>query len=422
MKMSVHQNYSKHEVKKLRILMIAPSFPPHNQGGGGSFYKTLAHKLFERGHSITVITGYHGKELKKENLETRDGKIEIIWLPLMKIAQEKYPQMQESLPPNIQSFFQSKTINHKNYDLIHMLAFGHLLIDILNLVMRTQRKILTIHGFPKFIEKKDEGRADQLIKLSYRIYLNTLGKHTLNSARIITVPSSFVAEECIQQGISPSKVKTIPNGLDLQNYCPAQSCYELEKKYNIMKEDVLILSIARIVWLKGFEYAIDAIHQVVKQTERSIKYMIVGPIEDQKYYSKLVKQVEMLGLKNNVIFTGLLDIVSQKDQNLKLQALTRADIFLVTSLHESFGFVVLEAMAVGKPIVASNLEGIACILDNMKTGILVNPTISKEIADAVTTLLNNPILCKKLSDNANYEIKKYDWETIVDSYEKIYRQ
>jgi phosphatidylinositol alpha-mannosyltransferase len=185
---------------------------------------------------------------------------------------------------------------------------------------------------------------------------------------------------------------------------------------------VLILSIARIVWLKGFEYAIESLHQVMKIIKKPIKYMIIGPIEDKKYYSKLCEQIEKVGLKDNVIFTGSLGITSKEDQNLKLQALTKADIFLVPSLHESFGLVILEAMAMGKPIVASNIEGIASILDNMKTGILVNPIIPKEIADAITTLLGNSTLCTKLSENAKCEVKKYDWDVIVDNYEKIYRQ
>jgi len=400
--------------------MIAPSFPPYNQGGGGIFYKTLVQRLAARGHSITLIAGYYGKGLKRENLEIGEEKIKIIWIPLMKLAQKKYPQIQESLPPNILSFYHLRTTFYDRYDIVHILAFGHLLVDVLNLLIRIRRKILTVHGFPKSIE--NEGGATLLIKLFYKIYLETLGKYTLNSATTITTPSDFVSKDCIKMGLSPCKIKTIPNGIDLQSYISVQHFYELEKKYNIMKDDVLILSIARIVWLKGFEYAIESLPQIMKTTKKSIKYMIIGPIEDRKYYSKLCEQIEKLGLKDNVIFTDLLGITSQRDQNLKLQALSRADIFLVSSLHESFGFVVLEAMAMGKPIVASNIEGIAAILDNMKTGILVNPNISEEISHAITLLLSNSTLCKKLSENAKREVKKYDWEMILDNYEKIYRQ
>jgi glycosyltransferase involved in cell wall biosynthesis len=415
-----HNNPFSYDQKKLRILMVAPSFPPYNQGGGGIFYKTLVQRLAARGHSITVIAGYYEKGLKRQNLEIGQEKIKIIWIPLMKLAQKKYPQIQESLPPNFLSFYHLRSTFYERYDIVHILAFGHLLVDVLNLLIRVRRKILTVHGFPKFTER--EGNADLIIKLFYKIYLETLGKYTLNSATTITTPSDFVSKDCIKMGLSPHKIKTIPNGIDLQSYISVQQFYELEKKYNIMNDDVLILSIGRIVWLKGFEYAIDSLPQVMKVTKKSIKYMIIGPIEDRKYYSKLCEQIGKIGLKDNVIFTDLLGITSQADQNLKLQALSRTNIFLVSSLHESFGFVVLEAMAMGKPIVASNIEGIAAILDNMKTGILVNPSTPEEISRAITILLSNSALCKKLSENAKREVKKYDWSMVVDSYEKIYRQ
>ena len=372
----------------------------------------IAQKLVERGHKVTIITGYRSKELKRE---VRD-KIEIIWVPLLAatITTKKYSQFQDHLPPNLKSLLYLSIINYKEHDVIHLLAFGHLLIDYINLVSRSKRKILTVHGFPKYVES--EGKATYITKLLYKLYLKTLGKYTLNSAKIITAPTNFVAQDCIKKGdIDSSKIRLIPNGIDLKSYNPVQYD-ELEEKYKITKDDVLIVSIARIVWLKGLEYAIEAILQVSKIINKSIKYMIIGPIQDYNYYSTLNKQIQRLGLQDNVIFTG-----HYADLSLKLPALTRSDIFLVPSLHESFGMVVLEAMAMGKPIVASNIEGIACILEHMNTGILVNPTQPNEIANAITTLLFNPELCKKLSENASCTVNKYDWNIIIDSYEKVYQ-
>ena len=374
----------------------------------------IAQKLVERGHKVTIITGHSSKELKRE---IRDG-IEIIWVPLLAatITTKKYPQFQDHLPPNLKSLLYLRTLNYKEHDVIHLLAFGHLLIDYINLVSRSsQRKILTVHGFPKYVES--EGKATYLTKLVYKLYLKTLGKYTLNSAKIITAPTNFVVQDCIKKGcgIDSSKIRVIPNGIDLKSYKPVQYD-ELEEKYKITKDDVFIVSIARIVWLKGLEYAIEAVLQVSKIINKPIKYMIIGPIQDYNYYSTLNKQIQRLGLQDSIIFTS-----HYSDLSLKLPALTRADIFLIPSLHESFGMVVLEAMAMGKPIVASNIEGIACILEHMNTGILVNPTQSSEIANAITTLLFNPELCKKLSENASYTVNKYDWNMIIDSYEKVYQ-
>jgi len=397
----------------LKVLLVAPDYPPYNQGGGGVVYMTIAQKMAQRGHNVSVIAGYNGNELKKEFVEENGHRIEVFWVPLMSIFTNKHPKFKSYLPPKLTAFRYLNALNYNDYDVIHLLAFGHILTDFINLVARSHRKILTIHGFPKYVES--QGNASFFTKLLYKLYTNTLARFTLNSTDTITVVTKFVAEECLKNGIKPHKVKIISNGIDLDRYINVK--YDLlQEKYKIMKEDVLLLSIARIDWFKGFENAIEPIDQLMKKTNRPFKYMIIGAIEDRYYYSKLKKQIESKGIKNNVIFTGFID------HSLKLQALTRADIFLVPSLHESFGIVSLEAMAMGKPIVASNLEGISCILDHMSTGFLVQAGRPIEIADAITNLLDNPELRNKLSSNAKIEVKKYDWNKIMDNYEMIYRQ
>jgi glycosyltransferase involved in cell wall biosynthesis len=214
--------------------------------------------------------------------------------------------------------------------------------------------------------------------------------------------------------IRNSKIQTISNGIDLKLYTPIQS-NELENKYFITQDDILLLSIGRVIWFKGFEYAIESASLLAKKTDRHVKYMIIGQIEDHAYFSALNRQIERLNLKDNVIFTGF------TDQKFKLSALSRADVFLIPSLHETFGIVTLEAMAMGIPIVASRIEGIEDTLEDMNTGIFVPPAKPERICDAILSLLNEADLYKKISTNAKCKVKGYDWDRITDCYEKIYR-
>ena len=404
----------------MKILLVVPDYLPFNQqsfhSGGRTVYKAIAEKLAERGHNITIVAGYPHKKLKKEIVYTSNsgGKINLISLPIMRLLPDRYPKFQSYLPPTLKSLQYLRSLNYDDYEVIHLLAFGHLLTDLINLIIKSKKKkILTIHGFPKYVEK--EGQANYLTKVFFKIYLKTLGKHTLNSASIITVVTPFVANDSISKGVDPSKIKIILNGIDLKKYNPMLYHDELEEKYGITKEDVLLLSIGRIVWIKGFEYAIDSIPKVMRTIKRSIKYMVIGSIEDQIYFTDLKQKIKRLGLEKNIIFTGIVD------ENTKLSALSRADIFLAPSIHETFGIMSLEAMAMDKPIVASNVEGMANILDNMNTAILFTPARSEEISDAITKLLFDPQLAKKLSNNARCEVKKYDWDNIIDSYEEMYR-
>ena len=157
-------------------------------------------------------------------------------------------------------------------------------------------------------------------------------------------------------------------------------------------------------------------HKVAEATGKSIKYLVIGSIEDQSYYLKLEKQIETLSLRNSVNFTGFLS------HSMKLQALSRSNIFLAPSLHEGFGLVILEAMALGKPIVASNCEGFKHIVKNLTNGLLVEPANPEEMADAILLLLCNPDLQEKLSKNGLISVKKYDWVKRVKAYEELYKK
>jgi glycosyltransferase involved in cell wall biosynthesis len=399
----------------MKVLFVTPGYPPYTQGGGEVVYQTLARKLARKGHNITIISSYYGKEPRKERicLTENEGQINVIWFPLMRFLDKRYPQMRSSLPPTVRSLVYLRRINYNQYDVIHLLAFGHLLIDYVAMVAKSPKKILTVHAFPKYVEKN--GEANFLLKILYKIYIRILGKHTFDSATKVTTISQFTAEECVKKGVLSNKIKVIPNGINLHDYKPL-SYRELAEKFHICNDDILILTIGRIVWYKGLEYALEAIGQVAKTAGRKIKYVVMGSIEDKDYYRMLNKQVGKLGLNEKVVFAGFLS------QNLKLQALSRANIFLAPSLHEGFGLTLLEAMALKKPIIASNCEGIKCILEHDKTGILVKPASSEEVADAIRLLLSNPDIQEKLSKNAFSEVQKHSWKNVVERYEGLYER
>jgi glycosyltransferase involved in cell wall biosynthesis len=388
---------------------VTPDFPQKIITGGGIVIERIAEGLFKRGHKVLVIAGYPGKSFfQKPWREVKNNNYEILWIPLIPTLN---PKLKLSMPPTLPSLKYLKSIDYSKYDIIHLNGLAHLLIDCVNLIIKNPRKILTIHAFPKYVEEE----ASFFIKCIYKIYFQTLCKYTINSTKFITVVSKFTAEECLKKGIPANRLKVITNGISLKNYYHLP-CDELCKKFNIKENDLVFLSISRIVWYKGIEYVLNALHKVLLETKIPIKYIIVGSIEDKNYYLYLTKLIRKLNLKDNVIFTGFLS------HEMKLQALTRANLFIAPSLHEGFGLVILEAMALGKPIIASNCEGFRCIIKHMKTGILVKPASSEELAKAILFLLSNPKILDIFSMNTLLEVKKYDWETIIDDYENIYRQ
>lgn len=391
--------------------MVVPVYPPHSRGGGGRVVKELVEGLVKRGHHLDVISGYYPITFNEKPFKQKVNDTNIYWIPLFRLLEKLIPQLKWSLPPNPQSFSFLKKIRYENYDAIHFHGYGHLLIDSVNRLAHNPRKILTIHGFPKFFQAES---SNWFLYQLYRLYNHLVGKLILQSSSRITAISDFVAKECINTGINTQKLTVIENGIDLSKF-QFTKYDELTDSYNIVDEDILLLSVSRLVWYKGFEYVLMALRIIQPLVERTIKYLIIGEPEDQMYYHTLLKCVKKLGLSKCVTITGFIS------EPKKLQALSRADIFIAPSLHEGFGLILLEAMAYGKPIIASNCEGFQTIVDNMNTGILVEPANAQKIADALIQLLENPKIRSQLATNALKNVKKFDWEERIKAYEILYQ-
>ena len=128
---------------------------------------------------------------------------------------------------------------------------------------------------------------------------------------------------------------------------------------------------------------------------------------------ELRKMVKELGLEQSVTFVGFL----QKEEYRQL--LNSVDVLVMPSRDEAFGIVYIEAMALGKPIIAANCSGTPEVVEDWRNGILVELNPNK-LAEAILCLYQNEDLRKKISQNNLQDAAKYDWNYIVNQYIDIY--
>jgi len=198
------------------------------------------------------------------------------------------------------------------------------------------------------------------------------------------------------------KTLVIPNGIDLQLF---------NRKRSETDEDKNILYVGRVDKRKGVDFLLRAMTHV-NNVDPEITLYVVGEGKDRK---RLQEYSESNNLP--VIFLGSL-------QDSQLQAIyEKVSAQIVPSIFEGFGISVLEGMAKGVPIIATNVDGIRTIVDHNHTGIMVPYGDERKMAETITTLLNNTLLCKDLIYNAHQELYKYDWNNIykrtTDLYENI---
>jgi len=204
----------------------------------------------------------------------------------------------------------------------------------------------------------------------------------------------------------PGDYTIIPNGVDSKHFSPDISSIEefADGKLNI-------LFVGRLEKRKGLDYLLEAYKQVKREIPDS-RLIIIGP--GIRLRNKYKKRVMRSGLKD-VVFIGY---ASYRDLPRYYKT---ADIVCSPATgRESFGIVLLEAMAVGKPIVASNIQGYNNVVTHGAEGLLVPPKNTEKLAQALISLMTDESLRQQMGDKGRLTALEYDWELIAQKVLNYY--
>ena len=197
----------------------------------------------------------------------------------------------------------------------------------------------------------------------------------------------------------PADYNIIPNGVDTEHFSPNVAPIDdfCDGKLNI-------LFVGRLEKRKGADYLLKA-YQRVKRVFPNSRLIIVGP--GTRLRSKYEKRVKQSGLED-VVFIGY----TSYDELPRYYK--TADVFCAPATGwESFGIILLEAMAVGKPVVASNIDGYASIVTHGAEGLLVPPKDDERLAQALITLLTDETLRQQMGARGILKAAEYDWKHVA---------
>jgi len=202
----------------------------------------------------------------------------------------------------------------------------------------------------------------------------------------------------------------IPNGVDPKWLEYSDSGLEAR---TTGRDGPILLTVARIHPSKGLDTLISAM-KILTEKVRGITLVVVGPPGDQGYESMLRHRVKVLGLEQFVQFAGQ---VPHRDMP---SFYSRCDVFVLPSIHESQPIALLEAMAFGRPVVATDLPGVREILEQGKAGILVPPGDPARLADAIGRILTDERLALQLGQAGRSIARTRDWNRIAMDLEEFY--
>lgn len=230
------------------------------------------------------------------------------------------------------------------------------------------------------------------------------------SDKVIAI-SNAVKESCItKRKMYNNLIILLHNGIPLEKF-RMPFCEEITRQkriFGLPSDSYIVGCVAKLRKEKGIEYLLKAVPMVLEAFPSTV-FLIVGGGPLRKELEKLSAQ---LAIDKKVVFLGYREDIAE--------VLSVFDVKVQPSLTEGFGLAVAEAMAMGKPIVASNVGGIREILKDEDTACLVPPGNPEALADKIIYLLRNPKTAGEMGIRAKEESKKYDIDLHVNRLEAEY--
>ena len=213
-----------------------------------------------------------------------------------------------------------------------------------------------------------------------------------------------------RQRVPPSKLVVVHNGIPLEPFHPSEPDERaaLRRKVNVKPDDILIGSVGHLELHKGHAYLITAFRRVLETTPHA-RLLLVGDGRRRGHLEKLANE---LGVLRRTTFAGVRRDVPR--------LLSLMDVFVLPSLNEALGLAVIEAMASGVPVVASEVGGIPEVVKHRQTGLLVEPRSASALADAILELISAPVVAKRLSEAALADCQRFSVGTMVEKVTELY--
>ena len=295
-------------------------------------------------------------------------------------------------------------------DIVHIHGTGNLSGEIYAAAQELHIPVLlTVHGLLSVEKKNILLRHPSLKHLYQYVVQSRAEKAVLNRAKYILVDTEYVARQ-----IRNVYTKKLP-GLQPWLYVVPQGIQTvfLNLQHKMSTDEQIILSVGAISRRKGHLYLIRAFKKV-HDTIPAAKLIIAGSLAESSYLKQMQDEIEKLSLSDCI------EMYTNIQQSTLLELYQRAYIFALHSQEESQGIALVEAMAVGLPVVSTMVGGIPDVVENEKTGLLSAYADADRFAANLTKLLQCQDLHNRMTISAQAAAKNYSWPNIAQTVETVY--
>jgi glycosyltransferase involved in cell wall biosynthesis len=286
-------------------------------------------------------------------------------------------------------------------DVIHLHFVNLLSLDVIAAFLSGARIILSDHT------SDVPGRRSALrlaaLRIAKRLFASMIHQ--------VVAPSNYVRRRVVHEGVPAHKTTTLYNGVNLAPFQVATAADSVRARYGLGPTSLLVVSISQLIPAKGIADLIDAASLVLDMGV-DVTFVHIG---DGPYLDEYRTKVHGLRLQNRFHFTGLLNMPEIAS------ILRAADIFtLPCTWGEAFSLVILEALAAGKPIIATRTGGNEEAVEDGQNGLLIPPHRPPALASAILELHSNPTRRQAMALNSARRAHQFSVERWVDDTLALY--
>ncbi|APB32908.1 glycosyltransferase [Gloeomargarita lithophora Alchichica-D10] len=374
----------------MRIVIITGIFPP-DVGGPATYVPVVAQGLQNLGHQVTVITSSEPQHLTWDD------------------AGYKFPvvRLNRRLSWALRTFYYQKQL--AQYVGQCDVVYGHgLWWEVAQVCQKFNRpwvaKIVGDSTWERAVRRGwTKANLDEFQCPSFDIRIKLFRywhNQAINQAKHVIVPSNYLAEIIKKWGVNSNQIKVIYNAITLPG--------NISKLHNPLNTPYRVMTAGRLVPWKQIDEIITAITPLT-----DVGLLIVGNGSERQ---KLEQQVQDLCLENRVYFTG------QKTQLELLALMQTCDVFILNSTYEGLPHIVLEAMSIGIPVVATAVGGTPEIIKDGITGRLIPPHAPDILQLVIGELLQQPELGQHYTRNAQELLTHFRTQTMIDQCAEVLHQ
>jgi glycosyltransferase involved in cell wall biosynthesis len=380
----------------LKVLFVTGRLYPWNSGGVGNVQYHLTQWLSQFNDiDLTVLgtipLGCEIPQIYSNNLH---------------LCALQTPGKNDSLPDVLFSnLLYPISVGHLyDFDIIHFNVIPGLRVgtffQLVKKMQHNSKLVLSLHGIPEEVELYAPDRLNAILsRLNF-----TIGTNYLSYFDSVVVNSLFVRSRYLSMSHS-AKIQVIPNGIDSSLF----KFRDRNVSHNMRAE---ILNYGNIAPIKGGEILIRAFAK--SDVARKAHTLTFIGKDIGGYSAKLAKLARMLGVGDRV------QIIKAMPRNKLFSRILECNFTVFPSLWEGFGIAVLEAMALGKSVIATCVGGPSDFINDGIDGYLINPRDVDRLTHLLDLLSSDPDLRDKIGKNALKKAEKYTWDKISKKYRSLY--